>query len=216
MGQAAEFPGRFRAGLARLAAREPFRLPLAEIPSGFRNSAVLVAFWPEDDDVCVVLTRRSSRLAQHAGQTAFPGGRLDAGETWAEAALREAHEEIGLDPRGVEILGPLDDAWSGAGHLIVPVVGWLTARPDLRPNPAEVAEILFARVSELLRPESRGTIAVVHRGVHYRNPTLQWRGGDANGLSADLLLEAIGWGMGERPDPGPERLAHLRTYFGPD
>ena len=89
----------------------------------------------------------------------------------------------------------------------------MTDTPDV---PAEVAEILFARVSELLRPESRGTIAVVHRGVHYRNPTLQWRGGDANGLSADLLLEAIGWGMGERPDPGPERLAHLRTYFGPD
>lgn len=204
----------FRAGLSRLATREPFRLPAEEIPSDFRNSAVLVAFWPEADDACVVLTRRSTNLAQHAGQTAFPGGRLDVGETWAEAALREAHEEIGLDPSAVEILGALDDAWSGAGHVIVPVVGWLAEPPTLCANADEVAEILVARVSELLRPEARGTIEVVHRGVHYRNPTLRWRGGDANGLSADLLLEAIGWGMGERPDPGPQRLAHLRTYFG--
>ncbi|MBK7951962.1 MAG: CoA pyrophosphatase [Deltaproteobacteria bacterium] len=207
-------PGRFRANLARLAAREPFRLPVEEIPPGFRNSAVLVAFWPEERDVCVVLTRRSPKLAQHAGQTAFPGGRLDADESFPEAALREAQEEIGLDPRVVEIVGPLDDAWSGAGHVVVPVVGWLEQAPALRANPAEVAEILVARVSELLRPESRGTIEVVHRGVHYRNPTLRFRGGDVNGLSADLLLEAIGWGMGERPDPGPQRLAHLRTYFG--
>lgn len=208
------FPRRFRANLARLATRASFRLPADEIPPGFRNSAVLVAFWPEDRDVCVVLTRRSPKLAQHAGQTAFPGGRLDADETFPEAALREAQEEIGLDPRAVEIVGPLDDAWSGAGHVVVPVVGWLEQAPALRPNPAEVAEILVARVSDLLRPASRGTIEVVHRGVHYRNPTLSWPGGDVNGLSADLLLEAIGWGMGERPDPGPLRLAHLRTYFG--
>lgn len=216
MNQDADFPRRFRAGLARLATRAPFRLPVEVIPAGFRNSAVLVAFWPEEADVCVVLTRRSPRLAQHAGQTAFPGGRLDEGETWAQAALREAHEEIGLDPRAVEVFGPLDDAWSGAGHLVVPVVGWLASPPALRPNPGEVAEILVARVTDLLRPESRGTLEVVHRGVHYRNPTLCWPGGDANGLSADLLLEAIGWGMGERPDPGPLRLAHLRTYFGLD
>lgn len=210
------FAERFREGLSRLGHRERFRLPAEEIPVHFGRAAVLLPFWPdpEADDVCVVLTRRAPGLAQHAGQTAFPGGRLDAGESWVEAALREAHEEIGLDPDCVEVVGPLDDAWSGAGHHIVPIVGWLRSRPALHANPAEVAAILVARVSELLRPESRGELEVVHRGIHYRNPTLTFDGGDAHGLSADLLLEAIEWGMGGRPTVGPIRLDHLRTYFG--
>lgn len=206
-------PTHFRAGLERLRLRRPFRLPPNEIPSHFRRSAVLIPFWPEGDDVCLALTRRAATLAQHAGQTAFPGGRLDEGEDFADAALREAWEEIGLDPAAVEVIGPLDDAWSGAGHLIVPIVGWIGRAPALAANPAEVAEILVARLSELLRPESRGEIEVVHRGVHYQNPTLRWTGGDAHGLSADLLLEALEWGLGGTPSPGPQRLAHLRTYF---
>lgn len=207
-------PASFRAGLERLRVRNAFRLPRDEIPEHFRRSAVLIPFWPEGEDVCVALTRRATTLAQHAGQTAFPGGRLHDGESWSEAALREAHEEIGLDPAEVEVVGPLDDAWSGAGHLIVPIVGWLARAPALTANPGEVAQILVARLSELLRPESRGEIEVVHRGVHYRNPTLRWTGGDAHGLSADLLLEAIDWGLGATPSAGPQRLEHLRSYFG--
>ncbi len=209
-----EFVTRFRNGLAGLARREPFRLPAAEVPAHFRRAAVLIPFWPAGDDVCVLLTRRATHLAQHAGQTSFPGGRLNEGETWSAAALREAQEEVGLDPASVEIVGALDDAWSGAGHHIVPIVGWLAASPGLRANPGEVEAILVARVSELLLPGSRGELEVEHRGTRYRNPTLRFAGGDAYGLSADLLLEAIGWGMGERPSPGPLRLAHLRSYFG--
>lgn len=203
----------FRRRLDRLAQREPFHLPADEIPTRFRRSAVLIPFWPEGGDVCVALTRRAATLAQHAGQTAFPGGRLDAGESWVDAALREAHEEIGLDPRRVDVIGALDDAWSGAGHHIVPIVGWIAKAPKLCANPSEVAEILVARLSELLRPETRGEVEVVHRGVRYLDPTLRWTNGDAHGLSADLLLEAIAWGMGEAPSPGPLRLAHLRSYF---
>lgn len=208
-----DFATRFRSGLAELAHRDPFRLPAVEVPAHFRRAAVLIPFWPEGDDVCVLLTRRATHLAQHAGQTAFPGGRLNEGETWSAGALREAHEEVGLDPATVEIVGPLDDAWSGAGHHIVPIVGWLAAPPTLRANPGEVEAILVARVSELLRPENRGELEVEHRGTRYLNPTLRFAGGDAYGLSADLLLEAIGWGMGERPSPGAQRLAHLRSYF---
>lgn len=209
------FAARFHDGLTRLRTRDRFRLPPERIPAHFRRAAVLLPFWPdpEADDVCVLMTRRAVDLAQHAGQTSFPGGRLDAGERWVEAALREAHEEVGLDPHSVEVLGPLDEAWSGAGHHIVPIVGWLRSPPILRANPSEVAAILVARVSEILRPESRGEIEVVHRGVRYRNPTLTFAGGDAHGLSADLLLEAIEWGTGGQPDLGPIRLEHLRTYF---
>lgn len=207
------FAESFYAGLSKLRDREPFRFPPGELPSHFRRAAVLLPFWSSDGEVWVVLTRRSPRLSQHSGQTAFPGGRLDPNETWTRAALREAHEEVGIEPDSVEILGELDDAWSGAGHHIVPVVGWLSGRPELRSNPAEVAEILVARVSELLRPESRGEDEVFHDGIRYVNPTLAWSGGDAYGLSADLLLEALAWGMGERPSRGPVRLGELRSYL---
>ena len=203
----------FYARLSSLGSRRRFRFPRNEIPPHFRRAAVLIPFWHEQGEVMVVLTRRSARLSQHTGQTAFPGGRLDPDETWRQAALREAHEEVGIEPEMVEILGELDEAWSGAGHHIVPVVGWLSEPPEFRPNPAEVAEILVARVSELLRPESRGEVEEIHRGVRYVNQTLEWEGGDVFGLSADLLLEAIGWGMGECPERGPLRLDELRTFF---
>ena len=202
----------FHARLASLQDREPFRFPTGEIPAHFRRAAVLLPFWSEDDEVYVVLTRRSPRLSQHSGQTAFPGGRLDPEETWREAALREAHEEIGIEPDSVEILGELDEAWSGAGHHLVSVVGWLSAPPTFRANPSEVSEILVARVSELLRPEVRGEDEVFHDGVRYLNPTLSWSTGDAFGLTADLLLEALDWGMGERPSRGPVRLSELRSF----
>ena len=209
----AGFAEEFYARLLFLRDREPFRFPPGEIPSHFRRAAVLLPFWSSDDDVCVILTRRSAGLSHHTGQTAFPGGRLHENETWIQAALREAHEEVGIEPDLVDVLGELDDAWSGAGHHIVPVVGWLPRPPTLHPDPSEVAEILVARVSQLLRPESRGEQEVLHNGVRYINPTLSWSGGDAYGLSADLLLEALEWGIGGQPARGPVRLGELRAYL---
>ena len=208
-----DFAEEFYARLSSLRDREPFRFPPAEIPSHFRRAAVLLPFWSSHGEVWVVLTRRSPSLSEHTGQTAFPGGRLAPNETWIQAALREADEEVGIEPDSVEVLGELDDAWSGAGHHIVPVVGWLSTSPKLRSNPSEVAEILFARVSELLRPESRGEDEIVHNGVRYINPTLSWSGGDAYGLSADLLLEALEWGIGGQPARGLVRLRELRRYL---
>ena len=208
-----DFAHAFRANLSKLRDRRPFRFPSEGVPAHFRRSAVLLPFWTEAGEVCVALTRRSSCLSEHAGQTAFPGGRLNPEESWIDAALREAHEEIALVPDSVEILGQLDDAWSGAGHHIVPIVGWLDGPPALRADPAGVAEILVARVSELLRPESRAVDVVVHNGVRYENATLTWRGGTAYGLSADLLLEALEWGTGGAPERGRVRLDELRTYL---
>lgn len=203
---------RFRNALEVLRNREPFRFPAHAIPDDFRRAAVLIAFWPDGDDVRCVLTRRSAHLSTHKGQVAFPGGRVDPGESWREAALREAYEEVSLDPSHVEVIGELDDAWSGAGHHIVPVVGWVESPAPLRPNPGEVAEILLPRLSEMLRPDALSHQEVTHEGRTYHNRIVSFEGGPVYGLSTDLLLEALAWGTGERPERGPERLSELQAY----
>lgn len=123
-------PEAFEAGLRGLARRAPFEFPRTAVPTHFKHSSVLICFWRGAAGLHVLLTKRAASLRGHPGQMSFPGGRLEEGETWTEAALRETEEEVGLSRDRVEVLGRLDDAWSGAGHLIVPIVGWLD-RPCL-------------------------------------------------------------------------------------
>jgi len=106
-----------------------------------RPAAVLVAVIAAPEGPSVILTRRSDGLTRHGGQIAFPGGRIEPGETAVDAALREAREEVELDPGAVEVLGLGDAYETGTGFLVTPVIGWLTARPRLVPCPDEVADI---------------------------------------------------------------------------
>lgn len=113
---------------------------------------------------CVLLTRRSSRLRKHGGQYALPGGRLDPGETSVQAALRELHEELGIDLPDSAVLGQLDDFTTRSGFVITPVVadggvaastGSLggAAPAEITPNPDEVAEVHRVPLSELYGPD---------------------------------------------------------------
>ena len=106
-----------------------------------RAAAVLIPIIAHEDGPTVLMTRRSDTLASHTGQIAFPGGRLDPGETAVQAALREAWEEVALDPGAVEVLGLGDAYETGTGFLVTPVIGWLTLAPETRPSPDEVAEV---------------------------------------------------------------------------
>ncbi len=110
----------------------------------------------------VVLTLRSAELRAHGGQWSFPGGRIDEGDRDAvAAALRESHEEIGVDPAAVEVLGLLHDVPTSTGFLVTPVVGWLDPAPAaFRPNPAEVTEVWEAPLSLLVDP------SVTHVELH--------------------------------------------------
>lgn len=117
-----------------------------------RESAVLLPlFLGADGEVRVVLTRRSGRLNTHKGEVAFPGGRVDPGETNREAALREAHEEIGLAPMHVEIIGTLEPLTTVvSASRITPFVGIVAALPELIANPTEVARIFDVSLRELI------------------------------------------------------------------
>ena len=102
----------------------------------------------------VLLTRRSLQLRMHAGQWALPGGRIEAGETAEQAALRELAEEVDLTLEASAILGRLDDFVTRSGFVITPVVVWAGAAHQLAPNPAEVASIHRIPVAEFLREDA--------------------------------------------------------------
>lgn len=124
-------------------------------PPGARPSGVLIPVYDEGDGAVVVLTRRSQHLRAHKGEVSFPGGRQEPGEAPHETALREAHEETGLDPAHVELVGELDPlATYSSRSLIVPFVGLLDARPRLVAQESEVEAILHVPLAELLDPEA--------------------------------------------------------------
>ncbi len=106
------------------------------------------------DRAALILTRRASGLRSHAGQWAFPGGRMDAGETPEETALREMREEIHLELELGDVLGRLDDFATRSGYVITPVVIWAGARKNLVANPHEVASIHRIPLSELMREDA--------------------------------------------------------------
>ncbi len=120
-----------------------------------RGSAVLAPLYEADGELHVILTRRSPSMRVHSGEVSFPGGRQDPGEVLTDTARREAHEEIGLPPASIEIVGELDHLSTiTSGSFIVPYVGLVGGgRPAVTPNPAEVEAVLHVPLAELLLPD---------------------------------------------------------------
>ena len=113
-------------------------------------AAVLVGLIERDHGLNVLLTRRSDNMRSHTGQVAFHGGRQDPGEGPIEAALREAHEEVGLEPHFVRPVGFSTPYQTGTGFLVTPVVGFIRHGFTLTPNPGEVADIFETPLSFLM------------------------------------------------------------------
>jgi 8-oxo-dGTP pyrophosphatase MutT (NUDIX family) len=163
-----------------------------------RPSAVLAAFWEHEGEVEVLLTRRSSALRSHSGEIAFPGGRVEPGEAMDAAAVREAVEEVALDPAGVEILGELDHLMTVSSRsFIVPFVGLLPGRPNgLVPNPDEVDAVLFVTLRELLDDdvyrEERWTWDELERRIHF----FELVGDTLWGATASMLRQLLGLALG--------------------
>jgi 8-oxo-dGTP pyrophosphatase MutT (NUDIX family) len=124
-----------------------------KFPEGAANGAALLLVYPHDDTLHVALTVRGSGLRNHTGQVSLPGGRVDEGETFETAALREAQEEIGLDPKTVDVLGRLTPLHIPvSGFLLHPIVGYTSMRPAFQRAEWEVARIVEAPVSLLSVP----------------------------------------------------------------
>ncbi len=123
-----------------------------EIPE-FAAAAVLVPVIAGDPDATLLYTQRPQEMPTHAGQISFPGGRWEPADTdFRATALREAHEELGIDPEQIRILGELDDVATPVGFVITPVVGWLEGLPELKPDPREVDEYFEVSIGDLKDP----------------------------------------------------------------
>lgn len=120
-----------------------------------RFSAVLVVLHEGDDGPEALFTKRSMHLRNHRGEISFPGGRMEPGETAAEAALREAWEEVALHPDAVTVHGELDHMITVVSRShIVPVIATVEERPELRAHAGEVDRILWVPLAELARPDT--------------------------------------------------------------
>jgi 8-oxo-dGTP pyrophosphatase MutT (NUDIX family) len=128
-----------------------------------RPAAVLIPV-VDHQEPTVLLTQRSPNLSEHAGQIAFPGGKIDDGETALAAALREAQEEIGLEPRFVEPLGWLDPYLTGTGYRIMPLVAVVDPAFTLTINPHEVEDVFEAPLSFLMD------------GANHQRQSREWQG----------------------------------------
>ena len=128
---------------------------------GLKRAAVCVILTDDGEGgAALVLTLRAKHLSAHSGQFALPGGRVDAGESAVDAALRETREEIGLELAQEAVLGWLDDYPTRSGYLITPLVVWAPEGAVMSANPAEVAQIYRVHLAELSRPGSPEFVAI--------------------------------------------------------
>jgi 8-oxo-dGTP pyrophosphatase MutT (NUDIX family) len=165
---------------------------LGQFPADARVAAALVLLYPGASGVAMPLTVRASGLARHAGQISLPGGATDPGETLAAAALREASEEVGVDPAAVRVLGELTPVHVlVSGFTLHPIVGVTDRRPAFVAAPGEVEEILEVSLDDL-RDASRirqGTR--IREGVAVEYPYFDLLGHQVWGATAMVLGEFI-------------------------
>lgn len=150
-------------------------------------AAVLVAI-TDRPEPGLILTVRRDDLRTHAGQVAFPGGRIDPGETPCQAALRETSEELGLDPAEVTVLGEADPYRTVTGYQVTPVVGLVPPDLALTPNPAEVSGWFEAPLDFVLDPANQQLMSAMFRGRTRHYYQIDWEGRRIWGATAAMLV----------------------------
>ena len=162
------------------------------LPDDARIAAALLLIYPHGDGVAIPLTVRASGLARHAGQISLPGGATDPGETLAAAALREASEEIAVDPASVRVLGELTPIHVlVSGFTLHPVVGVTDRRPEFFAAPGEVEEVLEVSLEDLRDASRIRTGSRIREGVAIEYPYFDLAGHQVWGATAMVLGEFI-------------------------
>jgi 8-oxo-dGTP pyrophosphatase MutT (NUDIX family) len=174
-----------------------------------RRAAVLCGLRERAGSLHVVLTHRAAHLRRHASQIAFPGGRIDPTDASPRhAALREAHEEIGLAPDDVRVIGTLDEYLTSTGYRVTPIVGIIPPGFEPRPDPAEVASVFEPPLDFLMDPANRRRHHHDRNGYRRYYYAMPWEGHYIWGATAGMLkglsdrLAALGASEKDRPEPG--------------
>ena len=198
--------------LDKVRARIPEYRPRLVETAGLPEAGVLVPVTCVDNEPEIILTLRSNSLSTHSGEVAFPGGRRDPGDVdLAFTALREAHEEIGLLPDLVEVVGPLDSLVSRFGIKVTPYVGIVPDVFDLRPNEGEIQEVFRVPVSYFLGDNREMTHRIDYEGRSWYVPSYRYEGFKIWGLTALILVDLMNVAFDARiplrtPFNGPNRI----------
>lgn len=180
-----------RRARARFQPELSFGRHLGPPPSSARPAAVLMLLYPYKGRWHLPLTVRPLHLPTHAGQISLPGGMVEPGESSGEAALRELDEELGVR-KGVELLGKLSPFYVYVSNCrVTPWVGAIGERPQWKPNPREVAEVLEVPLEHLLDPVNYRNFLVEYPRVVFRAPCFDWRGHPIWGATGMMLGELV-------------------------
>ena len=160
-----------------------------------RPAAVLAAITARERPG-FLLIHRPSNMRAHPGQVAFPGGKIDPGEDAVEAALREANEELGIDPADVTVIGASDTYRTGSGYAITPVIAVIPPDLALQPNPAEVAQWFEAPVDFVFDAANHAHQSANWQGQERRYIEIMWQHHRIWGVTAGIianLAKRIAW-----------------------
>lgn len=179
---------RLRDSLDAPAEQPPLAGDLPEDLDGPAIAAAVLIAVTERDEPGVILTVRRDHMRTHAGQIAFPGGRIDPGEEAIGAALREAQEEMGLDPTAADVIGRLDDYRTVTGFAVTPVLAVIPPDLALEPHDLEVADWFEAPLGHLLDPAKQRLEGAVFRGRERHYYVIDWNGLRIWGATAAMLV----------------------------
>ncbi|HEX5070927.1 MAG TPA: CoA pyrophosphatase [Vicinamibacterales bacterium] len=155
-----------------------------------RQAAALILLYPGEHGPSFALTMRRHDLPHHPGQISLPGGRLDPGERAVDGALREAHEEIGIDPRDVRIAGALSPLWVVVSNFALqPFVGFIDYRPEFRASPREVSALIETPIASLLDTTRASSEERLRGGIPVTFPYFDFGGHRIWGATAMILSE---------------------------
>jgi 8-oxo-dGTP pyrophosphatase MutT (NUDIX family) len=164
------------------------------------RAAVLVALVEREAGHTVLYTERAATLRNHSGQVAFPGGKIDAiDHDAAEAALREANEEVGLLAADARVLGFMPNYFSGSNYLITPVVAVVRPSAVFTPNPGEVEDVFEVPLARLMSAGSYLTMRIMRRGIEHTSWQIDHEGHRIWGITANLTRRLYELALAERP-----------------